>query len=157
MSDNTMMYLFLGFAVFSALYICISLSMRNFRLRLVDIAEELLADKSLSRETKDDINHLIDTCMSYKVAFFLPLAALASAADTILGINHPTEELDDDERYHDLVGRYFVSVIAANLIFAPVAILSVLLFGLVDLLFGRNSKVEFVEQPALRASHAVSY
>lgn len=146
-----------AFAALSALYVTTSFSMRRFRVRLVQSGEQLLSDKRLSDESREEINHLLDTCMSFKVALAMPIACIGAAADSILGRKYDNSELDDNELFHSLVERYFVSVLAANLLFAPVAVISVLLFGVVDFLFSKGRSVEFLEQPALRASHAVSY
>ena len=133
------------------------------RRRMIEIAEEMLAEPSLAPVNRDRINHLLDTCMSFRVGLRLPFAILSQIIDDFLRLplhRSPSQkELMKDERYTQLLGRYSLSVLAANplaaiatsILIIPGAIIHVVMRGTNQ----RDGIRRTVEQPVLAASAIV--
>lgn len=155
-------YVALGFAAYAIIHIGLALAMGGRRQEMVRIGESILADTKVSQDGKEAINHLLDTCMSFKVGLLVPIAAGAALFDILLGTPHKPDEFENDARFHRLLRLFFCSVLAANPIFAMLSV-PIMLIGLVASLFcaepeksGTGRFTSVLESPMLRASAAVA-
>lgn len=146
---------------YAALHIGLAFAMRGPRLRLAKRARQLLARPDLSEKDRDRVEHLLDTCMSFKVAFLIPIAAIAMVLEQVLG--DPDPEEGNPEVAH-LVVRYLASVMAANPVFGALAaiILAMCLLAANIIQAVRGSRPwdvgtlrRVMGGPLYRASHAV--
>lgn len=143
-------------AAYGALMLGLTVALRPLRLQLADIAERLLSDSKVSSDSRDDINLLLDTCLSFKVSVLFLLALCESILGDLL--RHPVEahELEDDPRFHALVWRYFVSIAGINpivLVFAiPIGILSLMVHSVTR----KDPSRHAVEDPVLVAARAMA-
>jgi hypothetical protein len=125
------------------------------RLKLVDSAEEFLREKKWNAQQRDELNLLLDTCMSFRVGLLVPVGVVSIVIDETL--RRPIEcspsqiELSNDPRFDSLLGRYFVSIAAANPIAAVVSVILMALGMIITVPFGASIR-SLMEWPVLRAS-----
>lgn len=130
------------------------------RMHMVDTANEMLDEGHWNAAERAKINHLLDTCMSFRVGVLLVVAAADVILDIILHreVESPSSasRLRKDPRFHTMIRCFFLSVMAVNplafLVMQPLAVAFVVL----EALRGRVAPRELVEEPAIRASAAVA-
>ncbi len=144
----------IALTAFGAVMILLNVALRSSRLRMVELAEEMLADPAMGHEDRELIDHLIDTAFSFRVAFLAIPAALAAMFEIILGEAWERDALDP--RFGELTSRYVASVSAVNPIGAIIAAPIVLTAGIFAGLFGKQSMPVAMERQAIRASRAVA-
>jgi len=117
-------------------------------------AEALLADERYDGESKEHIDNLLDTCMSFRVGLRLPLAFVASIMVDLLRLPRPSppyEDLSYDARYHKVFLLYVASISAAN----PLALIvwfPLMIIGFSVHLACRGNVRDAVEEPVLTAA-----
>lgn len=141
-------------AGYGVVLIGLAIVVHPLRRSMMIIAENMLADQPISDHTRARVNQLLDTCMSFRVGLILPLAVIGVVIDDLLHRMTPPST-ENDARYHALVKRYFVSILAANPIAALISIPLMLFSFLVHVLRGDESIREAVEEPVVRASSAI--
>lgn len=106
-----------------------------FRIRLVMLADDMLAEKHWSKDERELLKFMSDNCVSSSVGVALPFAAAYSLALTITGGHSDspmnTSRIDHDPRRRTLVRLFFISIGGASpfasLISAPLLALNVAL------------------------------
>lgn len=140
---------------YAAVTVGLAMLAQPMRLRMVDLAEEILADEQFSERERDLINHLLDTAFSFRVGLQMPLAVLTTIANDVLRVPNElpaTKRLMQDERYHGVLLRHFLSVLAGNPIVAPITIALMIISLIVDLATSSSNPRDAVEASVLRAS-----
>lgn len=156
MIDNPIILIAAIFAGYGILLVGLALLVGPMRRDIAVRAEALLADPSTKPESRERVNMLVDTCMSFHVGLILPVAAFGVLFDELLRRPRPkAHPLHDDPRYLALVGRYFASILAANPLAAIVSVPVIVFCALIGRAFGQESFKEGVEEPLERASVAV--
>lgn len=103
--------------------------LRRTRIELVDIAEEMLADDSLSEASRLEINNLLDTAMSFRVGILIPVAQILFCIHMVMRVpDEPDDQVSAHPKFNDLMLRYVLSNAGNNL---PAGIVTLLLMPLV--------------------------
>src|SRR4051812_16650918 len=143
---STPVLILLGYAAFVVL---LQVALQPMRLRMVDLAESMLAEGHWNKDQREQINLLLDRCASLSISIMLPIAAATSLLMDVMGVDTHVpgwmRRLDEDERFHALISRFIVSVLGANPIAAmftvPLMALS-LLIGIVRSSRGYQRTIE---------------
>lgn len=151
----------LGLSVmgYSALMIVLAIVVYPLRRKMFSLAEELIGSGKLDQSGRAELNMLLDDCMSFRMGLLLPIAIIASIADDIIGRKFEInidKALLEEQKFHHIILIYIISILAANPIAAffsiPLAAISIL----VNLIFGKNTLTDAVEEPVIRLSFASS-
>lgn len=126
------------------------------RRQLVLIGEQIITDPGCTTGDRERANRMMDNCMSFKVGLVLPFAAIAVMLDVFLKKDGGDSHEPADPRLHQMMIPYFASVLAANPIFALLALPLIAAGVLVSLAKGTVRPREVAEEPVLRASEAVA-
>jgi uncharacterized membrane protein (DUF441 family) len=133
----------------------LALAAHPMRIRMVELVEDILAEPQWNAAERLRLNQLLDTCMSFRVGLMVVVAALSVIVDVALGrVEEPpasTARLRKDARYHSIVVRYFVSVLAANPIAAVAAVPLMIMALIAEQMIGGTMRAA-VEEAALKAS-----
>jgi hypothetical protein len=154
-----------AFALYALVHIGLNLAMRRARIEMVELAEQILADPAVSDAGKYEVNHVLDTCMSFKVGAIVPIAVIGVFIDEVRGAPEPADEFAGDTRFTRLLLLYYASVLAANPLLAivsiPIALVGTFITATIGSL-GDTAKstmhervVTAFEAPLLKASEQV--
>jgi hypothetical protein len=143
-------------AIYGVILVGLAVLVRPLRYQIVDIGEAILADPNVREAGRERVNRLLDTCMSFRVGLLIPVAAIGVIIDDILRRDQPQTPLQTDYRFHELLWRYFVSILAANPVMALVTVPLIIVCSIAhQLLRGDDGLRGAVEEPVIRASGAV--
>ena len=154
---NPVVLALVGYAALVATLLVVT---QPLRLRMIDVAEGMLAERRWNAAEREEINQLLDTSMSVKIGLMLPVAAIASIMFDVLRTRTEwpasIRRLEEDHRFHELSRMYIVSVLAAN----PLAgVFSIALMGfnvLILLLMQTATFRDAIEEPILKVSAAMA-
>jgi hypothetical protein len=146
---------------YAGLVLMLAVLAQPMRLRMVAIAESILSEPHWNKAQRDEVNSLLDTMDCLKTAIIFPLAVVMSTIVVVFGLELPRdkaiERLAKDDRFHQLAGRYFLSLLAANPLAAVVTIPLIVISAPLCAFFGNKSGTfkDVVEAPVFKASTAV--
>jgi hypothetical protein len=153
---NPVVLALLGYA---GLVIALALALQPLRLRMVRLAETLLAESHWNRAEREEINSLLDTMDSLAHSIIFPIALIFGAGMTVFGYELPRdrnlERLAKSETFDEFTTLYFVSLLGANPFVAVITIPLIVICTPIMLLGCRGSFMESVEKPVLQASTVV--
>jgi hypothetical protein len=142
----------LGYAVLVAM---LALALHPLRKRMFRTAESILAEGQWSADERARVNHLMDTCMSFRVGAIMPIAVISVILDDLLRrevrSTKSRTRLHRDHRFHQVIAIYLLSVMAANPLASAVTLPLLVLSAIIDKLMGQATVREVVEEPTLRA------
>jgi hypothetical protein len=145
---------------YPALVAALAVAAQPMRRGMFALAESMLAEPDWRKDERDEINQLMDTCMSFRVGALLALAAIGVMTDCLLGrpvrSDRAADRLWNDRRFHRLVGRYLVSVLAANPIVAVVSLPLLGVSRLVVSICDREDGRIGIDEPVVRAANGVA-
>lgn len=143
---------------YAALVVVLALILQPMRLRMIDTAEEMLAERHWNKDQRENINDLLDSCASIGASIALPVALVISIfAETLrLEPEQPIwlKRLGEDERFHALLNRYFVSLLGANPLIAMVTVPLMVLNVVVAAVVRSSTLRSAIEEPILKSATA---
>lgn len=143
------------FVVYAATVVVCNLAAQPLRRRMFALINELLhAHEGPADQAK--LNYFMDSCMSTRVAVLVPIAAFSVFFDLLMGREMPAQArngLRADSRFHDVLGMYFISVLAATPLAAVLTVPVIFLILIAKAFMGGGDIKETVEEPALRAAN----
>jgi hypothetical protein len=143
---------------YGGLVVVLAIALQPLRLRMVDLAESMLAEGHWNQDQREALNTLLDTCASFGNAFLFPVVIVSALTSDVLReeVEAPDwcKRLEEDERFQGLIWRYFVSLLAANPIVAVLSIALMLLHLFVAAISRVATLTVAFQQPVLRVSAA---
>ncbi|MDF2496050.1 hypothetical protein [Sphingomonas sp.] len=140
---------------YGAIVIATTLLSQPARVRLQEIALDILDERHLSQDDRETVEWMIQSSSSSVVGLMLPFAAAYLLAGALLGARPNgtgQSKLRQNPRYDEMAGLYVASIMAcspfASLVAAPFIIAGVMLTAI----RGNRSLVAAAEAPALKAS-----
>ena len=126
---------------------------QRLRLRMVDVAEEMLAEPRWNQRQRDEINLLLDSCTSFALGGLLPIGVIKALVRGIQGRlpvrNQWERELLADRRFGEILTYYIVSLLAANPFASLITLPAMLLSAGILAIIRADNKREIVDEPAL--------
>jgi hypothetical protein len=129
------------------------------RKRLFSLAEELRKDSRSNSDDRDHLDHLMDSYISFKVTMFLiPMTLLFMSWEKIVSKKPFTRNswLVNEERYHQLVRDYVLSIFAVNPLALPFSLAALIIFSIISLIVDFRVSIETVEESVTRAADQMS-
>jgi hypothetical protein len=149
----------LGLLGYAGLVVALALVLQPMRLRMVRLAESLLAESKWNRAQREEINDILDSMDSPLRAIVFPIALIVGTGIIVFKYELPRdknlEQLLKSNKFDELTTLHFVSLLGANPLVAAITIPLIVICVPIMLIGIRGTFMESVEKPVLQASTAV--